>query len=79
MVLAPARQQPLAQLRAHAYWNPAIAPLLEARDVRVLRTWEASARAWYAHVDHGDCTHFCQPSPLLNGWAIRLLRLVTSA
>ena len=26
----------------------------------------ASAKAWYAHTDHGDCTHFCQPG-LLDG------------
>ena len=69
---------PLAQMRAHAYWNPAVAPLLEARNVRVLRTWEASARAWHAHVDHGDCTHFCQEAAPLKNWAVDLLRLLAN-
>ena len=68
-----------AELKTHAHWNPVSTPLMATRGVRVLHTWAESARAWYAHVDHGDCTHFCQPSPLLNGWATRLLRLVTSA
>ena len=67
-----------AELERHAHWNPVSTPLMTMQSVRVLHTWDESARAWYAHVDHGDCTHFCQPSPLLNGWAIRLLRLVTS-
>ena len=65
-------------LETHAHWNPVSTRLMAMRGVKVLRTWDESARAWYAHVDHGDCTHFCQPSPLLNGWATRLLRLVTA-
>jgi hypothetical protein len=68
---------PTAEMRAHAHWNPAVAPLLQERGVRsVLRTWEQSARAWYAHVDHGDCTHFCQGAAPLEDWAATLLRLV---
>lgn len=67
---------PMAELKAHAHWNPAIAPMLALHDVRVLRTWVGSARAWYNHVDAGDCTHFCQPSPLLDGWAATLLRML---
>ena len=65
---------PLVELRAHAHWNPAVAPLMATHGVRVLHTWEKSARAWYTHVDHGDCTHFCQPSHLLEGWVVALLR-----
>jgi|SaaInlV_125m_DNA_1040241.scaffolds.fasta_scaffold01647_5 hypothetical protein len=66
-----------AELKRHAHWNPVSTPLMTIQGVKVLRAWDESARAWYAHVDHGDCTHFCQPSPLLNGWATRLLRLVS--
>ena len=67
-----------ADLETHAHWNPVSTPLMLKHGVKVLRTWDASARAWYAHVDHGDCTHFCQPSPLLNRWAIGLLHLITA-
>ena len=42
-----------------------------------MRTWMASAKAWYAHTDHGDCTHFCQPG-LLDGWAAQLLEMVSA-
>ena len=70
---------PMQELKAHAHWNPAIAPMLALRHVRVLRTWAGSARAWYNHVDHGDCTHFCQPSPLLDGWAATLLRMLAAS
>ena len=66
-----------SELKAHAHWNPVATPLMAEYGVRVLRTWDESARAWYAHVDHGDCTHFCQPSPQLNGWAVELLRLAS--
>lgn len=69
---------PMQELKAHAHWNPAIASMLALRHVRVLRTWAGSARAWYNHVDHGDCTHFCQPSPLLDGWAATLLRMLAA-
>ena len=55
---------PLAEMIRHAHWNPAAEPLVRAAGVPVLRTWMASAKAWYAHTDHGDCTHFCQPGLL---------------
>ena len=67
-----------AELKKHAHWNPALVPLLALHDVPVLRTWAPSARAWFNHVDHGDCTHFCQPSPLLIGWAANLLQMLLS-
>lgn len=67
---------PMQELKAHAHWNPAISPMLALHEVRVLRTWMGSARAWYNHVDHGDCSHFCQPSALLDGWAATLLRIL---
>ena len=66
-----------AELKRHAHWNPVATALMTEYGVSVLRTWDESARAWYAHVDHGDCTHFCQPSPQLNGWAVELLRLAS--
>lgn len=69
---------PVEAMRRHAHWNPAVAPLMKHHSVPVLQTWEGSARAWYAHVDHGDCTHFCQPSALLERWAQTLLRTVAS-
>ena len=69
---------PVAELKEHAHWNPAIAPLLTLHSVPVLRTWTSSARAWYSHVDHGDCMHFCQPSPLLIDWASTLLHMVAT-
>ena len=67
---------PMQELKAHAHWNLAISPMLALHEVRVLKTWAGSARAWYNHVDHGDCSHFCQPSPLLDGWAATLLRML---
>lgn len=68
---------PLAEMIRHAHWNPAAEPLVRAAGVPVLRTWMASAKAWYAHTDHGDCTHFCQPG-LLDGWAAQLLEMVSA-
>tara|TARA_Y100000389_G_scaffold188800_1_gene211780 strand:+ start:7535 stop:9523 length:1989 start_codon:yes stop_codon:yes gene_type:complete len=69
---------PFAELKAHAHWNSAIVPLLALHNVRVLKTWSGSARQWYNHVDHGDCTHFCQPSSMLDSWAANLLRMLAS-
>lgn len=69
---------PIEDMRKHAHWNAAVAPLMKQHGVQVLHTWEESARAWYMHVDHGDCTHFCMPSALMNGWAQTLLRMVAS-
>lgn len=69
---------PIEDMRKHAHWNAAVAPLMRQHGVQVLQTWEESARAWYMHLDHGDCTHFCQPSTLMNGWAQTLLRMVAS-
>ena len=69
--------RPLAEMIRHAHWNPAAEPLVRAAGVPVLRTWMASAKAWYAHTDHGDCTHFCQPG-LLDGWAAQLLEMVSA-
>ena len=69
---------PMPELKEHAHWNPAIAPMLALHDVRVLRTWAAQRARVDNHVDHGDCTHFCQPSPLLDGWAATLLHMVAA-
>jgi hypothetical protein len=65
-------------LKEHAHWNKAIVPMLALHNVRVLKTWTASARAWYNHVDHGDCTHFCQPSTLLDTWVANLLPMLAA-
>ena len=68
----------IASMREHAHWNAAVAPLMRQHGVRVLPTWEESALAWFEHVDHGDCTHFCQPGGVLERWAQALLRLMAA-
>jgi len=68
----------IASMREHAHWNAAVAPLMRQHGVRVLPIWEESALAWFEHVDHGDCTHFCQPGGVLERWAQALLRLVAA-
>lgn len=67
----------IESLRAHSHWNKAAEPLLQTRGVPILRTWNSSALAWYAHIDHGDCTHFCQPG-LVSHWADELMSLLNA-
>ena len=43
-------------------------PLLSDADVPILRVWASTALAGDAHVNFGDCTHYCQPG-VPNDWA----------
>ena len=45
-------------------WNRGAKPVLDEARVTVLPSWRLARDAWNAHVDFGDCTHFCQASGL---------------
>jgi len=61
-----------SEMEAHAHWNRAANGVLHAAGVPILRVWHSTATAWDAHVDFGDCTHFCQPG-VPDRWAKALM------
>jgi len=65
----------LGEMQAHHVWNNLSLPAVECSEVRVLRTWHASAGSWDAHLEWGDCTHWCLPGvpDLWNELLINLL------
>ena len=60
-----------AEMSRHQLWNRVALPLVEAANISILRVWAGTALAGDAHINYGDCTHYCLPGPP-NEWA-RLL------
>ena len=54
-------------------FRPSIDLLLEG--TRALPVWSSTALAWDAHIDAGDCTHYCQPG-IPGIWAGLLIQAV---
>ena len=50
-------------------------PRLAAAGVTILPVWSSTALAWDAHIDAGDCTHYCQPG-IPGIWAGLLIQAV---
>ena len=48
---------------------------LAAAGVTILPVWSSTALAWDAHIDAGDCTHYCQPG-IPGIWASLLIQAV---
>ena len=66
-------------MRAHSHWNAAVDSFLSGHSsVRVLRVWNVSAQAWWAHVDAADCTHYCVPG-IPTTWAGALLEAASAS
>lgn len=66
----------LVELYAHHRWNNVTVPIVESvPGVRVLRIFHSSAVAWDAHLDYGDCTHWCQPG-VPDHWTELLLSML---
>ena len=63
------------EMEAHAHWNRAANPRLAAAGVTILPVWSSTALAWDAHIDAGDCTHYCQPG-IPGIWAGLLIQAV---
>ena len=63
------------EMEAHAHWNRAANPRLAAAGVTILPVWSSTALAWDAHIDAGDCTHYCQPG-IPGIWASLLIQAV---
>ena len=59
----------------HAHWNQAANTAIKAHNVHMLAVWESTSMAWDGHVDHGDCTHYCQPG-VPDLWARTLVKIL---
>ena len=70
-------QHPPAEMEAGNRWNPAGNAIMEAHGVPILRVWDATQQAHFAHVGYGDCTHYCNaPGPVPEHWTLLLTNLL---
>ena len=63
----------------HAHWNQAANTAIKAHNVHMLAVWESTSMAWDGHVDHGDCTHYCQRGRSLRSWGVASIVTETEA
>ena len=70
-------QHPPAEMEAGNKWNPSGNAIMEAHGVPILRVWDSTQQAHFAHVGYGDCTHYGNaPGPVTEHWTLLLTNLL---
>jgi hypothetical protein len=69
--------RPAPEMVSWNAWNMAAHELLLAANITILPVWETTSDASDAHVDAGDCTHFCSPG-IGDDWSDMLLNALKS-
>ena len=52
---------------------------LESLGIQTIRVWNMSVSQWDAHPSAFDCTHFCEPSGVMEAWNAATLQALSSA